>query len=375
MGIKNLFNVIEKEAPGHMTKYHLSELSGMRFAVDISIFLYKTIRSSGDTWPNTFLYFLCILKNAGITPVCVFDGPDAPIEKKAEQLKRREQVQKSIIRMNLAKELRHKIETEYADRDVDLDADIIETCKQVLGKASRKDMVVSFDEPYDVMAALSEVIKKLETQTLAITDEHKAIAKKMVKLMGFACIQAVGEAEKLCAYIVVQGMANAVLSEDSDCLCYGTSIFFAFKDLKINEQTVHGVHLPSLLETMQLTTEQFIDLCIMLKCDYNQRAKGYPVGRPKKKAVGLGPVHALALIREYGTIENFIDRIVDPEVLKYERCRELFSFEDGYAAGLKIPPARTPKFSRLAKFIDKHGLYIKMDYIKKCCQPAKLIFA
>lgn len=77
-----------------------------------------------------------------------------------------------------------------------------------------------------------------------------------------------------------------------------------------------------------LTRNQFIDLCILLGCDYVD-----PV--PK-----VGPNTALKLIREHGTLEKVVDalekdpkkRYVIPDDWPYKDARELFLNPDVRAA-------------------------------------------
>ena len=123
MGIKDLYKVINENSPECRAVHHLSEFRGYRFAIDISIFLNKFIKSTSSnvsirsitdddhidppsySWMNTFLVFLCILKKHGIKSVCVFDGLNPPIEKLEEQERRRDQTKKSVERLERCKEI------------------------------------------------------------------------------------------------------------------------------------------------------------------------------------------------------------------------------------------------------------------------------
>ena len=90
MGINHLYQVIKLLCPDQLGSVDISELVGYKIAVDISIFLYKYVRSAGETvWMNIFILLLCTLKKYGIKAICIFDGPNPPIEKKKEQEKRR----------------------------------------------------------------------------------------------------------------------------------------------------------------------------------------------------------------------------------------------------------------------------------------------
>jgi flap endonuclease-1 len=68
---------------------------------------------------------------------------------------------------------------------------------------------------------------------------------------------------------------------------------------------------------------QFIDLCILLGCDYMEPIKG------------IGPKTALKLLREHENIEGVLKHIKDsgkkitvPEVWPYEEARAIFRKPD-----------------------------------------------
>lgn len=66
----------------------------------------------------------------------------------------------------------------------------------------------------------------------------------------------------------------------------------AKKDVPVTE-----INLSKVLEEMKLTREQFVDLCILLGCDYSTTING------------LGMVGALKMIKEYGSIEEILEVI------------------------------------------------------------------
>ena len=102
--------------------------------------------------------------------------------------------------------------------------------------------------------------------------------------MGLAYLQALGEAETLCAYLAIKGQVDAVLTEDTDVMAYGTPVMLAFKDLKVTDEQVYGLHHKNILKDLEMNHEEFRDLCILLSCDYNERVKGFvPDGRNRKK--------------------------------------------------------------------------------------------
>ncbi|XP_048020445.1 probable flap endonuclease 1 homolog [Megalobrama amblycephala] len=139
---------------------------------------------------------------------------------------------------------------------------------------------------------------------------------RLLQLMGVPCIKAPGEAEALCAHLVKSGTVNAVASEDMDTLAFGGTVLLrqlnAKKDSEVTEYS-----LPKLLEALQLTYKQFVDLCILLGCDYCD------------KIGGLGPSRALKLIKQHHTIEGVMEHVNRkthpiPQNWQYKDARKLF---------------------------------------------------
>ena len=65
------------------------------------------------------------------------------------------------------------------------------------------------------------------------------------------------------------------------------------------------------LAELDLTADQFVDLCILCGCDYTD------------KIAGIGPVRALALIKKHGSLEAVLesldsDKYKIPDPFPYE---------------------------------------------------------
>ncbi|XP_055723512.1 probable flap endonuclease 1 homolog [Salvelinus fontinalis] len=138
----------------------------------------------------------------------------------------------------------------------------------------------------------------------------------LLKLMGVPIIQAPGDGEALCAHLVKQGVVDAVASEDMDTLPFGGNILIRQLNAKKNSEVIE-YSLPKLLDILKITHEEFVDLCILLGCDYCD------------KITGLGPKRALTLIQQHRNIENVvlnINRKTHPVPLfwQYQDARKLF---------------------------------------------------
>jgi len=77
------------------------------------------------------------------------------------------------------------------------------------------------------------------------------------------------------------------------------------------------IHIDKVLNGLGLTMDEFIDLCILLGCDYSAKIKG------------IGPKRALELIQKYRNIETILkhldkDKYPVPERFPYKEIREYF---------------------------------------------------
>ncbi len=269
MGIHGLSKLLADEAPHCMKEVNLKSLAGRKVAVDASMALYSfliAIRSrSSAEGPNMMLtnesgevtshvqgmFSRTIrLLSCGVKPAYVFDGkpPTFKSGELAKRFERRQKAEKELI------------------------------------KATEDDNV--------------EDINKFSRQTVKMTPQHNTDCQELLHLMGVPVIIAPSEAEAQCAELARTGKVYATATEDMDALTFATPkllrklTFSSAKDEGILEVDVSKV-----LEGLDLTMDEFIDLCILCGCDYTDRIRG------------IGPKNALKLIKKYKTIENIIKNI------------------------------------------------------------------
>ncbi|KAF4626914.1 hypothetical protein G7Y89_g11243 [Cudoniella acicularis] len=166
----------------------------------------------------------------------------------------------------------------------------------------------------------AEDVEKFSRRTVRVTREHNAECQRLLKLMGIPYIIAPTEAEAQCAVLARAGKVYAAASEDMDTLCFDSPVLL--RHLTFSEQRkepIQEIFLDKVLAGLDMDRKQFVDLCILLGCDYLD-----PV--PK-----VGPHTALKLIREHKTLENFVESTKDPkskftipEDWPYADARELF---------------------------------------------------
>ena len=379
MGIKNLLDLIRSECPEQLVTYRFDELFGWRIAVDISIFLYKYTRAAGpENWLSPFISLLCMLKKNGIKAVCIFDGKNAPKEKTLEREHRRAESQKQKDRMKLCEEMRDKLVREFLPNNIPIVGDIKEQCQKLICPAKGKVDTTDYRSGDDVVNSLTETYNKLDFQTQPITEVHQNMAQTIVKLLGLACFVADGEAESLCAYLAARGEVDAVLTEDTDVLAYGVPIMLRFGgEHKLGDGRLCGIHMGLVLESLGLNQEEFRDLCILLRCDYNKyngEVKGYPPdGRKHKVPKPMGQKASLCMIQKYRRLEEVSKYLIDPNPLIFRRCRELLSIPKLVSIDM-VPFNKPIKEDELSKFIKENKIGISLDYIMSCWKPPQIIF-
>lgn len=163
----------------------------------------------------------------------------------------------------------------------------------------------------------AEEIEKFSRRTVRVTREHNEECKRLLKCMGIPYIEAPCEAEAQCAALARAGKVYAAASDDMDTLSFNAPILL--KKLMLSEmrkEPVQEIDLKLVLEGLGFDHAQFIDLCILLGCDYCETI-------PK-----VGPTTALKMVREYKTIEEVLAHLPKkytvPESWPYADARELF---------------------------------------------------
>lgn len=219
-----------------------------------------------------------------------------------------------------------------------------ELAKRTMRKAEAQEAAEEAKE-----TGTAEDVEKFSRRTVRVTREHNAECKRLLKLMGIPYIDAPTEAEAQCAVLAKEGKVFGAASEDMDTLCFAAPVLL--RHLTFSEQRkepILEIHLDKVLEglgmemtqvgyfiyifLLSMLIEQFVDLCILLGCDYLD-----PI--PK-----VGPNTALKMIRDHGTLEKVVETIesdpkkkyVIPDDWPYLQARDLFFNPD-------VRPADAPE--------------------------------
>lgn len=347
MGINNLNKLLRSKCPEVYREIHISEYAYKRIAIDISLFLCKFKAIYNEKWLSAFVNLVCCLRRNEIHCVFIYDT-GSPAEKEQEKADRVKQREKNIQK---AKDLEHHLQV-YFDTE-EIHPMLLEySSKQVssgprLLKPSAPIKRVELD-----IDAIQTKLLKMKSNILNISEADFELTKELFSILDIPFFLAPLEAETSCADLCIRGKVDAVLTEDTDVLAYGCPIFLS----KINTTTDTCVEIryENILESLSLTSEQFLDLCIMCGCDYNKNI-------PK-----IGPVNALKLLQLHKSIEG-IEKAkgIDVSILNHIRTRELFR---GYKKlEVEVPYCGIPEVEIVTQFIEDKKIKIDIDKLVANC--------
>ncbi|XP_012281088.1 flap endonuclease 1 [Orussus abietinus] len=283
MGILGLSKLIADIAPHAIKEQELKHYFGRKIAIDASMCLYQfliAVRTEGAQLTSvdgettshlmgTF-YRTIRLVEQGIKPVYVFDGkpPDLKGGELTKRAERREEAEKLL-------------------------------------QAAQE-------------AGNIEDMDKFNRRLVKVTKNHAEEAKQLLKLMGIPYVDAPCEAEAQCAALVKAGKVFATATEDMDALTFGCNVLLrrlTFSEAR--KMPIQEFHYDKVLCDLNLNKDEFIDLCIMLGCDYTHSIKG------------IGPKRAMELIQTHRSLEKILENLDKkkfpiPEDWNYKQARLLF---------------------------------------------------
>jgi len=215
----------------------------------------------------------------GIKPIYVFDG--TPSELKLETIKERREI-----------------------------------------KEKAKQKMIKAQEAEDFKEA-----RKFAQQTSKLTSDMLEESKKLISYMGVPIVQASSEGEAQSAYIVERGDAWAIASQDYDTLLFGGQRllrnFAVSRSKKVRDTKItldiEYVSLPKLLENLNVSREQLIEMGILIGVDFYPGIKG------------IGQHTALDLIRKHRSIEEMVKnkvsvgkKVIDIDIETIHEIKDIF---------------------------------------------------
>jgi flap endonuclease-1 len=257
MGIKNLIRFIKNHVPDQIQTVSLNQYAGKVLAIDTSIYLYKFKYTSPEDPERLFIKQVMHLRRHKIKPFYIFDGKPPP--------------EKNDVIIGRANERQRK---------EDLRTVLTNMIENSSSSTSKEEQVpptpIINDDKYALYKNMApeELKKELENipKPIIITAQYKANVKRLFDMMGIPYVVAQGEAERLCAKLNRMGVVYGCISEDTDILANGGVRFITGYSNTSNK--VVEYNLDGILEKLELSYEQFVDICILCGCDYTGKIYG-----------------------------------------------------------------------------------------------------
>jgi 5'-3' exonuclease len=346
MGIKNLPKFLRTKIPGVFEHIHLSEYKFKVVAIDTSLYLcnFKAFYGEGE-WLAAFVRLVACLRENDVHCVFIYDN-GAPPEKLEEKKKRAE--------------ARSKLDNKVAElkKAIDLYQDTNELT-DILKPFGKSNSLLDEGEEksFDVSEAIAHVAK-LEKQLFTVTKDDFEATKTLLSILKVPFFTAALEAETTCADLCLQGKVDAVLSSDTDVLAYGAPVFLT--NLDIRRGTCFRIRYENVLKELKMTSDQFLDFCIMCGTDYN------------KNIFKIGPEKSLKLIQTYKSIESIRDDgKIDVTILNHVRVRQLF--REYQRSSDIVTYCGIPDFSKLHQFLFTKNVRMHINVLEKSFKNQSIV--
>lgn len=227
MGIKHLNQFVRRECPGAIKTVSFAEMAGKVIVVDASIYMYRF--AADNALLENMYSMIRMFQLNGIVPIFIFDGK--PPDEKRNLLNKRQRL-KRIAEMHY-NEVKSSIELNSS-----------------LNTADNEHM-----------------LKALKRKFVRLHDSDYERVKTLLQALGVNYIVAPGEADVMCAQMVLKRKAHACASDDTDLFVYGCPR--VLRHLNLMDQTMVMYEMSKILELLGMTMTEFRQVCVVSGTDYS----------------------------------------------------------------------------------------------------------
>ena len=227
MGIKHLNQFLRKECSEAIRVMALNELSGRTVVVDASIFMYRF--TADNALLENMYSMLSFFKMHDIVALFIFDGK--PPEEKRKTLHKRSR-------------LKRIAELQY-------------------NRLVNDNNNNSTNHSTNNNAA---ALKALRRRFIRVSDADFDRVKTLMRAFGVQYIVARGEADALCAQMVIKRKAYACVSDDTDLFVYGCCR--VLRHINLFDQTVTMYDMHKMLHILGINMTEFRQICVISGTDY-----------------------------------------------------------------------------------------------------------
>ena len=315
MGVRMLNKYLREYSCDAIKEITMNQLRGKKIAIDVSIFLYQF---KGDNALLENMYRMIEqFRNYQVTPIYVFDG--TPPDEKFDVLCQRDNNKK------FAKDNCDAIENELKNNST-------------LSDVERNELSIKLN-----------IERK---KCLRITNSNIRHVKELMTVMGVSYLEASGEADELCVYLVKKKLAWACMSEDMDMFVYGCQR--VLRGYNLEKGTMLQYVMVDILKNLRMTQHEFKEVCLLAGTDYNKSR--FTIFT----TMGLFYKY---LRRKKGTM-GFYDWLIYTKTITYEykevlnRLKDMFQINTIYNIYPKDLVNNKILMEEVNDFMDKHEIKI-----------------
>jgi 5'-3' exonuclease len=248
MGIKLLNKFLKENCKSTNSIYtmHMSKLQGKRIVIDVSIYLYKY--ESDNTLIESIYTMISIFRHHNITPIFIFDGV-APTEKK-------ELIESRLQKKRIAENEYYKLK---------------EMSRECSDNTSEKNEI---EEQMNSLKKKFVYMNKIKINKI----------KQLFDYYGMTYFDAPGEADQLCAWLVINKLAWACLSDDTDMFVYGCNRVLRYFSLINHNAVLYDYE--NILKELDVDHDVFKEICVLSGTDYGE-------------GVGAGTLNIIKIMQLY----------------------------------------------------------------------------
>tara|TARA_B100001121_G_scaffold20440_1_gene16046 strand:- start:9858 stop:10811 length:954 start_codon:yes stop_codon:yes gene_type:complete len=229
MGIRYLNQYMNSNCKKGIQRININLLANKKIAIDASIYMYN-FKVKGDL--IEYMYkMIFIFRAYNIIPVFIFDGKPPP-EKKMLLNERKAKKQEALDSINI----------------------LTENLKNLNENSKEYNMI-------------QNQINNLKKRTIHINYQDICSVKKLLKLSGITYYDSDGEADALCAKLVIKNIVWGCMSDDMDLFIYGCPRVIRHFNLFTNTALLYNTR--EILKELNVPMIEFKEICVVSGTDYN----------------------------------------------------------------------------------------------------------